>query len=370
MRFAPSSRARRTRSVPGRQSPDKPIEFTSDDEAARGNAERANAAKVSGVEDPAIERCAYQTQADAGHDGNEVLERPSGEMLRDVKRSRRRARAPQRPAGAWIAYNGLMDKAVRESLAKDDAFDPEATTTRAPQQNSGDGTTGGGTGGTSKSSSATFAATDGGWEADYSLLAAMGIVIGPPKPGHKPEGHPGGAGGTAAKANPATLPGVATPPKGQPQGRVTPEIKKELQHKEEAKAHPQVGPAANAVGGAGGARAQAGANAQTDDVGAKTGASFASSSVGAAAGAGSVPPRDDAPSAPGAHAGDDIDHHNAERLIELLDHDADPEHRRAAVRALGKLRSAKARAALVKATRDKDPMVAKAAAAALASALT
>jgi len=47
------------------QSPDAPIVFTSNDEVARGNTERANAepepqalhsAKVPGVKDPAVER--------------------------------------------------------------------------------------------------------------------------------------------------------------------------------------------------------------------------------------------------------------------------------------------------------------------------
>lgn len=50
---------------PAGQSPDAPIEFTSDDDVARGNAERANAepepaalhhAEVPGQPDPAVER--------------------------------------------------------------------------------------------------------------------------------------------------------------------------------------------------------------------------------------------------------------------------------------------------------------------------
>ncbi len=64
---------------PAGQSPDHPIEFTSNDDVARGNAERANAepepqaltaAKVPGVTDPAIERRVVEAQADAEREGN------------------------------------------------------------------------------------------------------------------------------------------------------------------------------------------------------------------------------------------------------------------------------------------------------------
>ncbi len=265
-----------------------------------------------------------------------------------------------------------MEKVVRETVAKDDAVGRDATAAQTPGQSHADRATDGGSseGSTSKSSSAE-AVPDGGWEADYSLLAAMGIVIGPPKP----QGHqPGGAGGTAkagaaAKPSPTTLPGVATPPKGQPQGRVTPEAKKELQNKKEAK---EKAPAGGAGGGASAAQAVAGgaggAASSQQDAAPKAGAAAAAPAPGAQPAPGAVAPGADAPNQPGTRTGDDIDQHNVERLIEMLEHDADPEHRRAAVRALGKLHVPKARAALEKALRDKDPMIARAAEAALAGA--
>ena len=148
------------------------------------------------------------------------------------------------------------------------------------------------------------------------------------------------------------------------QGRATPEIKKELHNKKEAKANPPPGMAAGG-GGAGGAGASGGAGAQKDAAAPKAEAATST----APAGAGPVGAGDGAPPKPGAHTGDDVDHHNVERLIEMLDHDADPEHRRAAARALGKIHSPKARAALEKAARDKDPMVAKAATESLAGAM-
>jgi len=249
-----------------------------------------------------------------------------------------------------------MEKAVKDTAVQDDTAGPE--TARAPgRDGGGDAATGGDA---SNASKTTAAPHDGGWEADYSLLAAMGIVIAPAKPGHKNDAHPGGAGGTAKAAPVATAPGIATPPKGQPQGKVTPEIKKELQAKKEAKANPKEAAAGGA--GAGGAGAQP--NAQAGDAAAKPAVAAA---PGGAEAPGAAPPGDGA-GKPGAHNDDDIDGHNVEKLVELLERDHDPEHRRAAVRALGKLRSVKARDALQKATRDKDPMIARAAEAALATA--
>jgi hypothetical protein len=188
----------------------------------------------------------------------------------------------------------------------------------------------------------------------------MGIIIGPPKPGAQAgAGH--GAGGSGGKAKPETLPGVATPPKGQPHGIVTPEIKKELQNKKESKAHGaagQPGGAGQVPGGAAGAPNTQGAQGAQGAQG--TQGTHADQMGFGAPGA---------PKPPGSGSGDldPTDAHNVERLIALLDSDADPVHRRAAAHALGKLRSTKARTALEKAAHDKDPSVAKAAVASLAA---
>jgi len=240
-----------------------------------------------------------------------------------------------------------MEKVQRESRDRDNDRADVAPTQRTTGRDSSSGASDGG----APVSSAGGATPDMGWEAEVSLLAALGIIIGPPKPGgNAGAGH--GAGGSGDKAKPHALPGVATPPKGQPQGRVTPEKKQELQNKKEAKAQSA---ATGAQGGAG--QAQDGQNPQ--------GAPGAHGAPAGQTGAGSP----DAPKPPGSGSGDldPADTQNVERLIALLDNDADPVHRRAAVHALGKLRSTKARAALEKATRDKDPSVAKAAAATLAT---
>ena len=64
---------------PAGQSPDVPIEFTGNNDVARGNAERANAepepqaltsAKVPGVTDPVQERRRVEAAADAERAGN------------------------------------------------------------------------------------------------------------------------------------------------------------------------------------------------------------------------------------------------------------------------------------------------------------
>ncbi len=64
---------------PAGQSPDEPIEFTGNNDVARGNAERANAepepqaltsAKVPGVTDPVEERRRIEAEADAERSGN------------------------------------------------------------------------------------------------------------------------------------------------------------------------------------------------------------------------------------------------------------------------------------------------------------
>ena len=240
-----------------------------------------------------------------------------------------------------------MEKVQRGSREFEDGVDGAAAA-RAPGREGGGGSTDGG----APVSSAMGATPDAGWEADVSLLAAMGIVIGPRKPG---AGH--GAGGGGDKAKPATLPGVATPPKGQPQGRVTPEIKKELQNKQEAKAQGAgaQGSAEHAHGGTAGAAPAPGAQNAPGTQSPQAG----QAGVGA--------PGAPKPSGAGSGDLDPADAHDVERLIALLETDVDPVHRRAAAHALGKLRSTKARAALEKAARDKDPSVAKAAAASLAA---
>lgn len=229
-----------------------------------------------------------------------------------------------------------MEKVQRGSRDHEDGADVAAGA-RTAGRGSGDGVSDGG----APVSSAVASTPDAGWEADVSLLAAMGIVIGPRKPG---AGH--GAGGGGGKAKPEALPGVAAPPKGQPQGRVTPEVKKELENKKEAKA--QGGAAHGDTAGA--AEAQGAAGPQ--------------STPGPQS-----PQAPGAPKPPGAGSGDldPADAHDVDRLIALLEAGGDPAHRRAAAHALGKLRSTKARAALEKAARDKDPSVAKAAAASLAA---
>jgi hypothetical protein len=235
-----------------------------------------------------------------------------------------------------------MEKAQRESRDRDDGTEV-ADATRTTGRGSG-----GGDGG-APVRSAAGATQDTGWEADVSVLAAMGIMIGRPKPGTHPDaGH--GAGGDGGKAKPHTLPGVATPPKGEPQGRVTEDNKKELQNKREAKA-----------GGAAKAPGDAGAQNTPGTPGAQAAEGTQAGQMGSGA--------PGAPKPPGSGSGDldATDAHNVERLIALLDTDADPVHRRAAAHALGKLRSPKARAALEKAAHDKDPSVAKAAAASLAT---
>ncbi len=246
-----------------------------------------------------------------------------------------------------------MEKAQRDSRERNDDRAEVAAAARTTGRDSAEGASDGG----APVSNTVGATPDAGWEADVSLLAAMGIIIGPPKSG-APAGAGHGAGGSGGKAEPETLPGVATPPKGQPQGRVTPEIKKELQNKQEAK--PQ-GAAAQVQGAAAGAR-------DAHEAPRAEGAQGAEGTQGTHAGhMGFGAPG--APKPPGSSSGDldGTDAHNVERLIALLETDADPEHRRAAAHALGKLRSTKARAALEKAALDKDPAVAKAAAASLAA---
>jgi hypothetical protein len=260
-----------------------------------------------------------------------------------------------------------MEKVQRDARGQDNDRSDMAAGPRATARNSESAASDRG----APLSSSTSAAPDAGWEADVSLLAAMGIIITSPKPG----GAGPGAGGSGGQAKPAMLPGAATPPKGQPQGRVTPEIKKELQNKKDAKGHGVaaqggMGQAQGGAQGAQGAQGAAGAQGTQGTQGAQGEQGAQSSHAAQGTTTHQMGPgAPGAPKPPGSGSGDldATDAHNVERLIALLDHDADPAHRRAAAHALGKLRSTKARAALEKAVRDKDPLVANAAAAALAA---
>lgn len=231
------------------------------------------------------------------------------------------------------AYDGEMEKAQRDAKGRDDerASDRQEASAARSDRNRNQGAGDGGA-----PVSATSQAADMGWEAELSLLAAMGIVIAPRNRAAANAGPDGGGGLAKSQAQP----GVVTPPQGQTQGRVTPEVKKDLQNKEEHKAK----------------------------AGAAPGGQAATPHVGAPGAPKPPPPSAGAPVPPGA--GDDLDDseaRNVDKLITLLETASDALHRSAAAHALGKLRSSKARAALEKAARDSNPTVAKAATSSLAA---
>jgi hypothetical protein len=191
----------------------------------------------------------------------------------------------------------------------------------------------------------------------------------------------GGGGGGGGSGNKA-LEGITEPPKGRPGGQVTPDVAKQLNDKKQL-----IAAAGGGAGGGAPAAASGGSTAPGSGGAAKTAAAPAAGG-GAPAGGTSAPgggghaaksphaptaptgPQAPAGGAPGANHGVGGAAHgdgagSVEAMIEELEHGHDSGARVRAAEALGKLKTPKAKPALEKATRDRDPAVAAAAVKAL-----